>query len=145
MSSSVVARSTSRLRRFAVVDADHVDADLQRNLDVLFVVDLDEGVEVERLRFEVKLCELVRVQRGDDQEHGVGSEDRRFDQLVGVDDEVLAKDRQVRARDRGQQILDRAAEARRLGYDRQGGGAPALVRGHDLSHIRASADVAGAG
>ena len=61
------------------------------------VVDLHEHVEVERERVAVQPLQLARLQRGDDQQDRVGARDRRLEQLVRVDDEVLAQDRQLAA------------------------------------------------
>ncbi len=58
-------------------------------------MNLDEGVQIKRLCFGVKLGEVVGIESGDDQEDRIGAEDRRLDELVGVDDEVLAQDRQT--------------------------------------------------
>ncbi len=95
MSSSVVSEVDLEAPQVAVVDADHVDVELERDLEILLVVDLDERVEIEGLRLVVEVRQLIRIERGDDQQDGVGAEDRRFEELVGVDDEVLAKDRQA--------------------------------------------------
>ena len=79
----------------AIVDADHFRADLQRALEVILVVDLDDAVEVELDRLLVEEVEILVGEAGDDQEHGVGTGNRRLPQLIRVDDEVLAQDRKV--------------------------------------------------
>ena len=96
-------------------------------LELALVVDLDEGVEVERARLAQQLVELVGLQRGDDQQDRVGARGGGLVELVRVDDEVLAQHRQVRGRARRVQVVERAAEVERLGEDRQRGGAAALV------------------
>ena len=95
------------------------------------VVDLDQHVEVERARLAVQVGEVVVVERGDDQQDRVGAGRRRLVELVGVDDEVLAQDRQVGGRARRLQVLERAAEVRLLGEDRDRRGAAALVGADD--------------
>src|SRR6185312_2093825 len=84
--------------------------------------------------------ELARFERGDDQQDRVGPDGRRLVELIVVDDEVLAQDRQARRLARLAQILERPAEVRTLGQDRQRGGAGALVGTDDLRHGRALAD-----
>src|SRR5256885_5393868 len=55
----------------AVVDADVVDVDLEGGLELGLVVDLDEHVEVDRARLLVQTRERLRLQSGDDEQHGV--------------------------------------------------------------------------
>ena len=112
----------------AVVDADDVGVgDLERAVELVLVVDLDEHVEVEAERLAVQLGEVLVAQRGDDQQDRVGARDGGLVDLVGVDDEVLAQDRQDGRAARRAQVVERAAEVRPLGEDRQGDGAAALV------------------
>ena len=94
ISSEVVLRSTDEVVEVAVVDPDHVRAELERAVEVGLVVDLDQAVEVEQPRLLVEQAEGVVVERADDQQHRVRAVDRGLVELVGVDDEVLAQDRQ---------------------------------------------------
>ena len=82
ISSRVVSRSTSSVVEVAVVDPDHVAAELQRPLELGLVVDLDETIEIEQAGFLVEQPQIVVVERGDDQQDGVGSVDRRLVELV---------------------------------------------------------------
>ena len=49
--------STREVAEVAVVDADHLRLDLERSLELLLVVDLDEHVEVERPGLAVQLAQ----------------------------------------------------------------------------------------
>ncbi len=115
--------STREVGEVAVVDADQVGIDgLERALELLLVVHLDEDVEVElRAPAPCSGASVVVVERGDDQQDRVGARDRGLDDLVGVDDEVLAQDRQRAGRARLVQVVERAAEVALLGQDRQRG------------------------
>ena len=97
----------------AVVDADHLGLDLQRALELLLVVDLDEHVEVERPCLAVQREQRLGLERRDDQQHRVGAGGGGLVELVGVDDEVLAQHREVGRGARRHQVLERAAEVRR--------------------------------
>ena len=88
--------------------------------------------------------ELLGLERGDDQQHGVGAVDRRLDELVLVDDEVLAKQRQLRRGPRGAQVLQRAAEAAVLGQDRERRRTAPLVGRDQVGDLGAGPDLAGA-
>ena len=118
---------------------------LERRLELLVVVDLDEAVEVELARLGVELLELVAARARDDQQHRVGAVGRRLVELVAVDDEVLAQDRQAGGRARRAQVVERAAEVRLLGQDRERRRAAALVGARRPRATSApGADVAGA-
>src|SRR4029077_12524857 len=74
-----------------------------------------------------------------------GAVDRRLVELIAIDDEVLADDRQAAGSPGGAQVLERAAEVRLVGQDRERGGAAALV-GADLAiDGRRGGDLTGAG
>ena len=128
------ARSTEKSLEVAVVEPEHVGLDVERHLQLALVVDLDDRVEVERVRLAQQVVEIVGVQRGDDQQDRVRARHRRLVELVAVDDEVLAQDGQLGRRARLAQVVERAAEVERLGEDRQRGRAAALVGLHDLGH-----------
>src|SRR4029077_3304491 len=57
--------------QIAVVDADHVGVDGQGGLELRFVVDLHDDVEVETTRLLVEAGEEISADGGHDQEHGV--------------------------------------------------------------------------
>ena len=90
-------------------------------------MDLDEAVEVEGVRLVEEGGEPLVGQRGDDQQDRVGAVDRRLEQLVAVDDEVLLDDRQLRRGPGGAEVVVAAVEVGLVGEDRQGGGASLLV------------------
>src|SRR5881227_2440594 len=124
----------------AVVDADVVGVNLEGDLQLLLAVDLDEHIEVDGPRLLIQAREVPPLQRGDDQQEGVGAGRRGLEDLIGVDDEVLAKDRQAGRRTRLAQVGERAAEVVGLGEDRQRRGAAALVGADDIFDGRALAD-----
>ena len=102
-------------------------------------MDLDERLERERTGALVQGRQLVVLERGHDQQHGVGAGDARLVQLVGVEDEVLAQDRQLAGRAGDAQILQRALEMRSLREHGQRARPPALIRAHDALDVRALA------
>ena len=78
----------------AVVDAHDRAADGEGAIELLAVVDLDQGVEAGLLGGLGELAQLGIREGGHDQEDGVGAGDPRLPDLVGIDDEVLAQDGQ---------------------------------------------------
>ena len=88
-------------------------------------------------RLAVQRGDPLGVERRDDQQQRVGARGRGLVDLIGVDDEVLAQDRQDRRRAGGAQVVERAAEVRPLGEDRERGRAAALVGADDLLDRRA--------
>ena len=108
---------------------------LERALELLVGVHLDERVEVELARLGEKLGELVGLERRDDQQHRVGAGDAASYELVAVDDEVLAQDRErrsPRARRAGRRATRRSVL---LGEDRERGRAAALVGADDPATV----------
>src|SRR3954470_6272289 len=101
----------------AVVEAEDVRVDVERALELLLVMDLDEHVEVEAARLLVQLVEVVVLERGDDQQDGVRAGGGRFVELIRVDDEVLAQHGQLRGGDHLAQVVEAAAEVRALRQD----------------------------
>ena len=103
--------------QIAVVDTDDRGAGTERRLELGAVVDLDEHVEPAAAGLIVQSDQLGCLEGGDDQQHGRGARGDRLIELVGVDDEVLAKQRQ-RARGVGlAEVLERSVEAALLGQD----------------------------
>ena len=84
----------------------------------------------------MQLVQRLVLERRDDEQERIGPGERGFVDLVGIDDEVLAQERQPGRSPGGGEILERPAEVRPLGQDRERGRAPALVRGHDLLECR---------
>ena len=75
----------------ALVDADQRGAALQGDLQLRLVVDLDEHVEAELDGELVELDQLEAVERGGDQQHGVGAHQPGVGDVVRGDREVLAQ------------------------------------------------------
>ena len=82
----------------ALVDADQRRPGLEGDLQLRLVVDLDEHVEAELDGELVELDQLAPVERGGDQQHGVGAHQPGVGDVVGGDREVLAQHRQRRRR-----------------------------------------------
>lgn len=94
----------------SVVDADYVRVKLQRSIELVAGSNLDDAIEVQGFRFPVEVCERLLVQDCRYQQHCVGSEYRRLEDLVAIDDEILSQNRQVTRFARFAQILESAAK-----------------------------------
>jgi len=115
--------------------------DVERAVELILVVDLDEDVEVDR-RAPPRKGRAGRpgTARATIEQHRVRARGRGLVDLVGVDDEVLAQDRQGRS-PRAPRAGPRASRRSvGLGEDRQGGRAPALVCADEVGHGDALAD-----
>ena len=111
----------------AGVDAEHRGPGLQRPVQLLVGVHLDQRHQADRLGPLDQRDQRVLAQRGDDQQHQVGPVGAGLPELIGADHEVLAQDRALdRVPDRGQ-VLQAAAEAARLGQHADHPGAAGLV------------------
>ena len=120
----------------AVVDADDVGVDdLQRALELVLVVDLDEHVEVER---RAPRGAARRGRRRRARRRSAGSRRRPRPRTRrpgrGRRRSPCAGSAARCARARLAQVVQRAAEVRALGEDRQRGRAAALVGADDLGH-----------
>ena len=82
------------------------------------------------------------LERRHDQEHAVGAEGAGFDDLIGIEHEVLAQRRQIDGSAGGGEILVAALEIGLVGQDRQAGGAAALVGAGEGDRIEIGADEA---
>ena len=92
-------------------------------------------------RLAVQRAQLLRRQRGDDQQDRVGPGGVGLVHLVGVDDEVLAQQREGSSRGaRWRRSSRRAAEAGPLGQDRERGGAAAFVGADHVLELQVLAD-----
>ena len=120
-----VGRRDVHLQRaqIAVVDADHAGAAADGARQLLAVVHLDQRRQPQLPGTRLQRLERRLIERGDDQQHGVGPRGTRLEQLVLVHHEVLAQQRHVHGRAHGLQVRQRAVEERRLGEHRDGGGA----------------------
>ena len=131
--------STEKSAEVAVVDADDLGVDAPARARARSSSWTSTSTSrSSAARLAVQRAEVACVERGDDQQHRVGAGRRRLVHLVGVDDEVLAQDRQRAGRARLAQVVERAAEVRALGEDRQRRRAAALVGLDDLGHRRAA-------
>ena len=126
--------------RSDVEELEQVGVDVERRLELLLVVDLDDRVHLELARNAVEHPQIADLERAHDEEHGVGAPGPGLVDLVRVDREVLAQDRDVGDAAGLREVVERAAEVERLGEDRQRGRAAALVGPDDLRDARALAD-----
>src|SRR4051812_9438510 len=124
----------------AVVDADQVGVELERQLELLLVVHLHQGVDLERAGHAVEGAERVGAQRPDHEQDRVGAIGLGLVDLVRVEREVLAQDRQLGDRPGGAQVVERAPEVVPLREHRQRRCAAALVGADDLLDLGALAD-----
>ena len=86
------------------------------------------------------LLHLRQRERGDDQQDRVGAHRPRFEDLIGVDHEVLAQHRQATGRAGGLEKLRCALEVLAVGEHRQAGGTAGLVGSGDLGGTKILAD-----
>src|SRR5450759_2304516 len=117
----------------AIVDADHLSACLHRDVHLVLVVHLDQRRDTPTQRYAQQLGQALLIEGGDDEQHGVGAGRPRLPHLVGIGDEVLAKDREVGRKPRGLDVLRPAAEARHVSEHRDGGGTALRVDARQLS------------
>ena len=99
----------------AGVDPDHRGAGGQRPVGLGLGVHLDERRHAERLGPLEQAGQRVLLQRGDDEQHDVGTVRAGLVHLVAGDDEVLAQHGDVDGGPDGGQVGLRAAEAAPLG------------------------------
>ena len=76
-----------------VVDADDPGTGINSTSQLGLVVHLDKGRQTQVGRARLKPCESRLVKRRDNQQHGVRASRPRLEQLIFVDDEVLAQKR----------------------------------------------------
>ena len=77
----------------AVVDANEIGPEFESPLHFGEVVDFDEDVELHVAGGIIEAAELIVIQRGDDEEDGIGSGYAGFVDLAFVDGEVFAQER----------------------------------------------------
>ena len=97
---------------------------LEGDLERLRSFYLDQGY----LEFSVEPPQVTIFQCSHDQQHGVRSQRHRFEQLVVIDDEVLAEHGDRDCVPNRTQVLRRTVEERGLGQDRDRGRTGGLVR-----------------
>src|ERR1039457_6132370 len=88
---------------------------------------LDQGLHAPAVNFGDELAQVLVVQGRHDEQDGVRARGPRLGDLVRIDDEVLAQKGQLRNRARPAQIIQTAAEKRRIGQDRRSRGSGRLV------------------
>ena len=131
----------------AVVDADHARRKHERALHLGGRVHLDERVHAEPHAVVVQAAERGVVQHCDDQQHRVRAREARLGNLVLVEHKVLAQDGRAlrQALDgaaRQREVLERAAEPRRLRQHANHTRAAARVRQRLLGRVRVRRNVA---
>ena len=136
----MVATSTTPV---AVVDADDLGVGLERPVQFGLVVDLDQAVEIELEGLGAEVRKLPVIQHRHDQEHGVGTPGSGFEELVAVDDEILADHRQATGGTRGGEVSEAAAEMGFVGEYRECRGSALLVGLHLAGEVGSRGDVTG--
>ena len=106
----------------AVVDADQPRLQLQRAVQFGAVVDLHQHVHAAIHRRRLDLGRLRVVERGHDDQNGVGTDRPRLGRLPRIDQEILADDGQVDGGACGDQIGVGPPEPMLVGQHRQAGG-----------------------
>ena len=92
--------STCSVRRFRLLTPIETRTAVDGARQLVLVVHLDEGREPQLPRALLQAHEIGLLQRRDDQQDGVRAVRTRLEQLVLVDDEVLAQERQAPRRAR---------------------------------------------
>src|SRR5512132_368387 len=126
----------------AVVDADQRRRQAERACELRCVVHFDQHVHPVPERARLERREPRVVERSDDQQHGIGAERTRFDDLVLVDDEFLAQHRHRAGVARRRQEFGRTLEERPIGQHRQARRAGFRIRRGDRGRIERGAQKA---
>ena len=106
-SSSVVARSVSKVLRLRLLMPISGVSSPQRAVELASVVHLDQHVHVQRAGQRLQLARLGVGQRRHDQQDAVGAHRAALEHLPGIEDEILAQHRQVDGRARRLQMRRR--------------------------------------
>jgi hypothetical protein len=96
---------------------------------------LDEGRKAHVRRSRMKPGESRMVERGDDQQDRVGAGCPRLEQLIFIDDEVLAQERERHCGADGAEMLERPIEKRRFREDGDGCRSAAVILRRDSRRI----------
>ncbi|CPL46548.1 Uncharacterised protein [Bordetella pertussis] len=119
----------------AVVDADERGAQRQRGVQFLGVVYFHQHVHAQVDGQGFQVAQLRRRQRRDDEQDAVRAHGARRNDLVGIDDEVLAQHGQRAGRARTAQVVVRALEELHVGQHRQAGRAMHGIGRRDLGRV----------
>ena len=118
--------------QIAIVHADDLRSGVQSNHQFIERVHLDKHVQPSLRRMRVELFEFEPRQRRNDQQDGIRARRTRLENLIAIDDEVLAKQRQLRRGADRRQVIERAVEEHRLGQDRDRSRSGAIVGARDF-------------
>ena len=77
----------------AVIDADQSGAGIQGALQFWFIMHFDQRLHPQPFRFHAQAFQRGRVQERGNQQYGVRSRVTRLEDLIGIDDEILAQQR----------------------------------------------------
>jgi hypothetical protein len=129
----------------AIVDANDLGVGVEGAIEFFAIVDFDEDIELEGLRFLEKIEVSFLIEGGDDEEDGVGSGDDGFVDLGFVDDEIFPEDGDIDGLfDLGEEG-EVALKVFFVGEDGDGAGAGVGVGFGDEDGIEAGGDGAGRG
>jgi hypothetical protein len=95
--SSVVCRLTSKLRRLRLLMPISGVCSCSARIEFVAVVHFDQHRHAEACGDGLELAHRRQIERGGDQQDGVGAHGARFEDLIGVDQKVLAQHRQAQA------------------------------------------------
>ena len=126
----------------AVVDADEGCATIEDAREVGGVVEFDEGLHAEGFRDGAEVVELGIAEDFGDEQDAIGTRDAGFEDLVGVDDEILAEERDS---DRGadaREVGEVALKVGDVGEDGEAGRAMGLVGTGDCDGVEVGANEA---
>ena len=135
----------------AVIDAEQAAGELGvvgevlDALEGLGFVDFEQDGEVERVSGFEQLGELIGGEGFGDEEDGVGAGSTGLDNLVRIDDEILAEDRQGDGVFDQFEILEFSLEEMFVGKDADGVGAGVLVDLGERVGLEIGSDYAGRG
>jgi len=122
--------------QISLIHTDDLGVDGQGSFEFGFVVDLEQGGQANCARSACELGQLVVVQSGGDEQHGIGAHQASVVHVVDSDREVLADDRQVHCRTSSLKVSRRTAEVIGIGQHRQTGGTSGSVGSGDFGRVQ---------
>ncbi len=111
----------------AIVDADDLRPRIEHARQVLAVVQLDQRLHAQLVDLSQQRRQLLPVQNLRDQEHRIRPGHTRLDDLIPIDDEVLAQQRRRDRLTNRRQIRQMPLKERLVGQDADGVGAVGFV------------------